>query len=206
LKVRVSERKENDMKTDAINLDFSSIETVGDGYVKTALLNEKEWKTNLWKYDFRSLVRDVPAGRASIHECSNDRFIVKIEVQPSIERADIEKSAFFDTLSEAAEFAESFVWEIKEQGGFKWYRIDDRDEYRSWIAVVGEGNTAVLSCYGNNEFHIKRNFWPRSGESYEINASRYDSGDDKHAVRTFEEAAAIAIILPSFLAVLVLVK
>lgn len=194
------------MKTDSINLDFSSIEITGDGYTKTALLNDKEWKPNLWEYDFRSLVRDVPAGRAKIHESSNNRFMVKIEVQPSVERASIENATFFETLSEAAEFAESFVWEIKEQGGYKWYQIDIRDEYRSWIAVVGEGNTAVLSCYGNNEFHIKRNFWPRSGESYEINASRYDSGENKHAVRTFEEAAAIAIALPSFLAVLGSVK
>ncbi|NNM68364.1 MAG: hypothetical protein HKM00_00045 [Gallionella sp.] len=190
------------MKADAINLDFSSIEVTGDGYIKTALLNGVEWKTFMWEYDFRSLIRDVPAGGARISECSNDRFMVKIEVQPSSERAAIEKCAFFDTLNKAAEFAESFVWEIKEQGGYKWYQIDNRDEYRSWIAVVGEGNTAVLSCYGNNEFHIKRNFWPRPGESYEINASRYDSCENKHAVRTFEEAAAIAITLPSFLAVL----
>jgi len=202
LKVQVSERKESDMKTDAINLDFSSIEIVGDGYIKTALLNGVEWKTSMWEYDFRYLTRDVPAGRARIHESSNDRFMVKIEVQPCIERTSIENATFFDTLSEAAEFAESFVWEIKEQGGYKWYQIDNRDACRSWIAVVGEGNTAVLSCYGNNEFHIKRNFWPRLGESYEINASRYDSGENKHAVRTFEEAAAIAITVPSFLAVL----
>lgn len=190
------------MNTDARDLDFSSIEITGDGYIKTVLLNGKEWTTSMWEYDFRSLTRDVPAGRAKIHESSNDRFMVKIEVQPSIERAYIENATFFETLREAAEFAETFVWEIKEQGGYKWYQTSDRDEYRSWIAVVGEGNTAVLSCYGNNEFHIKRNFWPRPGESYEINASHYDSGENKHAVRTFEEAAAIAITLPSFLAVL----
>lgn len=190
------------MKTDAISLGFSSIEITGDGYVKTALLNGKEWNTSLWEYDCRSLTRDVPAGRANIRECHDDRFTVNIEAQHSKERATIEKCAVVDTLNKASEFAESFVWEIKEQGGYKWYQIDNRDEYRSWIAVLGDGNTAVLSCYGNNEFHIKRNFWPRFGESYEINVSRYDSGENKHAVRTFAEAAAIAITAPSFLAVL----
>lgn len=182
-------------------LNFDTIELTGDGYAKITQLNGNEWKTYLWGYSSRGLRRNVLGGEASISESSNGKFMVQIEVQPCVARARLEKT-FWGTLLEAVEFAETFTWEIKEHAGYRWYKTSDRTETCSWVAVIGEGNTASLFCGGDGEYYMKRNISPRSGECYEICANRYDSSDSKHAVRTFEEAAAIVIALPSFLSVL----
>jgi len=68
--------------------------------------------------------------------------------------------------------------------------------------VLGEGDTVELSCDNDGDYHMKRKISLCYGMSYEMSATRYDTGDGKYAVRTFAEAAAIAITLPSFLAVL----
>lgn len=182
-------------------LTFAMLELAGDGYNKIALINGKEWETYLWGYgSSRTLTRDVPAGEAAINESSNNKFRVEIKVRPCL-RACVAK-VFFGTLLECADFAESFAWEIKEHAGHRWYLVCEGIEYNSWVAVLGDGDVATLSQNKDGEFYIKRNISPRSGESYEFNAVRYDSGDSNHAVRIFGEAAAIAITLPSFVSVL----
>ncbi len=54
---------------------------------------------------------------------------------------------------------------------------------------------AYLSCDKDGEYHMKRNIRLRIGENYEMAA--------KLGVRTFAEAAAFAISLPSILGVFV---
>jgi hypothetical protein len=96
-----------------------------------------------------------------------------------------------------------FAWEIKEHGGVKWYKTLSREDgYATWEAVLGEGDKVKLSCNKDGEYGMKREISLCYGHSYEMSSLRYDSGDNKHAVTTFAEAAAIAITLPSFLAVL----
>ena len=183
-------------------LTFSTLEVTGDGYNKIALLNGKEWETSLWDYSSsRRLERSVPGGEATISESTDGKFRVGIEMRPHVARARVEK-AFFGTLLECADFAEAFSWVIKEHAGYRWHRMREDIEYISWVAVVGVGDVVTLSLNKDGEFYIKRNISPRAGESYEFTALRYDSDDNKHAVRTFEEAAAIAIHLPSFLSML----
>lgn len=188
---------------DTCGLEFTG-DCVGFGEGKPGIKNV--WTRTWWdSVGLRCLRRNVPAGLAKIRECrgTGGNFMLEINLQPEVERLEIQSTLFFETLLAAAEAAEVFVWEIKEQGGYKWYQTTCREDYAVWYAVVGEGDKAHVSCHKkNNEYHMKREISPRSGEWYEISAHRHDCGEDKHAVTTFAEAAAIAITLPAFLAVL----
>lgn len=166
---------------------------------------EKVWTCKWWDMpSLRRLTRKVPAGWAEIIEClgTGGNFILKITVQPVISGRSVEITLFFDDVEAAAEAAEVFAWETKEHAGVRWYQTTGRDDYKVWQAVLSENDVARLCCGEDGEYHMVRNISLRSGESYEMSATRYDSHDGKHAVRTFAEAAAIAITLPSFLAVL----
>lgn len=191
---------------DKPNFDTCGLEFTGDTVVIGVTDGvENVWIRTWWDTNFsRVLRRNVPAGLAEISECrgSGGNFTLKIKIQPEVERLEIEATLFFETLLAAAEAAEVFEWKIKEQGGYKWYQTTCRDNYSAWHAVVCVGDRAQVSCNKEGEYHMKREISPRSGEWYEISAHRHSYGDEKHAITTFAEAAAIAITLPSFLAVL----
>lgn len=192
--------------TDKQNFATSGLELTGDKYKEVVQIGGREWAARHWDLDsLRCLERTVPAGFAEIRECSGSggNFYLQIKVQPSIKRVALSVTMFFETSLAAAEAAEAFTWVIKEHGGVKWYQtISREDGFAEWKAALGEGDTVELYCDKDGEFHMKRNINVCHGVSYEMTAHRYDIGDDKHAVRTFAEAAAIAITLPSFLAVL----
>jgi|APCry1669193181_1035450.scaffolds.fasta_scaffold09547_2 hypothetical protein len=188
------------------NFLTTGLELTGDRYNKVAQIDGREWVTKYWDTDsLRRLERTVSAGLAEISEChgTDGNFWLKMTVQPEVARAELSRIMFFENLLAAAETAEVFAWEVKEHGGVKWYRTDSREDgYTKWEAVLGEGDTVELYCDKGGDFHMKRDICICYGVSYEMTARRYDNGDSKHAVRTFAEAAAIAITLPSFLAVL----
>lgn len=192
--------------TDKQNFATSGLELTGDKYKEVVQIGGREWAAKHWDHDYlRRLERTIPAGIAEIHECggSGGNFYLKITVQPLPKRAALSVMMFFETPLAAAEAAEAFTWVIKEHGGVKWYQTASREDgFTEWKAVLGEGDTVELYCDKDGEFRMKRTINVRHGVSYEMSAHRYDNGDDKHAVRTFAEAAAIAITLPSFLAVL----
>ena len=79
---------------------------------------------------------------------------------------------------------------ILEHEGYRWHQTQCRnDGFCEWTAVIEEGDMAYLSCDKDGEFHMKRNIRLRIGENYEMVA--------KLGVRTFAEAAAFAISLPT---------
>jgi hypothetical protein len=181
--------------------DFETLEFNGD----LAIIKGKVWERGYtWDRHLRRLTRNVPAGVAELQECQSTagNFMLKIAVMPSVARAEIEKCQYFDTVEAAAEAAEAFAWEIKVHGGFKWYQTACRADYKAWTAVLGKGDKAILSCNSGGEYHMKRDLSIQYGMSYEFTATRYDSGDSKLAVRSFAEAVAIAITLPTFMSAL----
>lgn len=181
--------------------NFETLEVTGD-FVSFA---EKVWTCHWWDIPtLRRLSRKVSAGVAKITEClgTGGNFMLKITMRPEIASGGVEITLFFDDVEAAAEAAEVFAWETKEHAGVRWYQTTCRDDLNVWKAVLSERDVASLSCGKDGEYYMVRNISLRPGESYEMSANRYDFDNDKHAVRTFEEAAAIAITLPSFLAVL----
>jgi hypothetical protein len=187
------------------NFSTSGLVIIDDGYNKSVQIHDREWKAKFWGTDsLRRLESTVLAGVAEISEClgTGGNFKLEIKAQPEVARAKISKTMYFEYSLDAAEAAESFAWEIKEHGGYKWYLTTRRDDYAVWHAVVGEGDIAIVSSNKDGEFYMKREIAPRDSEWYEITAHRHSLGEDKHAITTFSEAAAIAITLPSFLAVL----
>lgn len=188
------------MNETLIKPSFDTLEFVGY-FVK---LSGNDWARSQWTWDIRPcLSRVVSAGLAEITESKGDgSFMLKITAQPDVARAYIDTALFFDTVEAAAEAAEIFTWEVKELGGVKWHKTIQREDYSAWGAILGEGDKVSLSCNKDGEYHMNRNISPCRGKSYEMSALLYDSGDNKHAVRTFAEAAAIAITLPMFLSVL----
>lgn len=188
------------------NFAASGLELSGERYKEVVQIDGREWAAKFWEHDsLRRLERTVSAGLAEIHESSGTgvNFRLEVTVQPEVKRAALSKMMFFETLLDAAEAAESFTWKIKEHGGVRWYETASRDDgFTQWEAVLGEGDKAELYSNKDGEFNMKRDINVCHGVSYEMKACRYDNGDDKHAVRTFAEAAAIAITLSSFLAVL----
>lgn len=189
------------MTTAQTDLTFSSLTPSGDGWCRIVEINGTEWQTLFWDdCSLRQLQRTVPSGQATIRENQGGSFYLKIELAGLV-RANIERSENFDNLHSAVAAAESFTWETKEHAGITWYATHQQQ----WAAYLGEGDKAEIGRYSSGRegtYYMKREISPRNGESYEMRAVRYDYGDDKHAVKTFEEAAAIVVTLPSFLAVL----
>jgi len=199
---------ERNMSESISKPDFktSGLELTGDRYKKIVQIGGREWAAKYWDTDsLRQLERTVSAGLAEIKECqgTGGNFWLKMTVQPEVARAELSRIMFFENLLAAAEAAQEFAWEVKEQGGVKWYQTDSHEDgYTKWEAMLGEGDTVELYCDKDGDFHMKRDISICYGVSYEMTARRYDNGDSKHAVRTFAEAAAIVITIPSFLAVL----
>ncbi|MDD5056566.1 MAG: hypothetical protein PHQ60_02235 [Sideroxydans sp.] len=192
-----------DAVTEKPTFKTSGLEFTGEC---TSFTDGLVWTRSLWDFDHsRCLQRDVSAGKASIKECggSGGNFMLNMRVLPDVPRADMEATLFFETARAAAEAAEAFAWTTKDHAGVMWYQTNCSDDgYTVWQAVLGEGDKVTLSHDKDGEYRMKRNISVCYGMSYEMSATRYDAGDTKLAVRTFEEAAAIAITLPSFLAIL----
>ena len=178
-------------------LTFDNIPDDGRG---VAMLNGQPWRKVLWEYgDIRRLERDVTAGSAQITQSrSTGKIWLRLAAPEAFQRATIEKSLTFDNLLAALEVAEAFQWDVRELAGAKWYETG----VGSWTTVLGDGDVATVIKYEDGTFGMKRQIRPRDGESYEISASRYKSAESDHSVRSFNEAAAIAITLPAYLTVL----
>lgn len=193
-------------KVDAAITELKSLNFVGDGYYKTTVLNGREWGSFLFSDDSApELNREVKAGSARLCVChgTGGNFMVKLSTAGNARR--IETTLFFDTLLAAVDAAESYEWVTRDHAGLVWYQTSTPGaDYENWQAMLGVGDFAEISCRVDEErWFMKRVISPRAGESYEISANRWDNGEDnKHAVKTFAEAAAIAITLPSFLSVL----
>lgn len=192
------------MKDNTIPPAFAALEFVGEGGNKTTVLSGAEWKQHLWGC-INHLERAVPAGHAELSCAYNgEGFNLKIRLMPDTERANIECNLEFQTLDESAEAAETFTWQTREQGGHTWYQTrSSENSYEVWKTVMGEGDIAEVSTdKKEGRFNMERDISLCWGNSFTLRNSRYDNGDNKQAVRTFAEAAAIAVTMPSFLAVL----
>jgi len=124
----------------------------------------------------------------------------RIQKQPGAAKECMGMSRLCDTLLAQAVLVKEFAWDITEHGGYKWYQTQCRaDGFRAWAAVIGECDIAYLSCDKYGDFNVKRNFCIRFGESFEMVEIHNTSGDTRCGLRTFAEAAAFAIRLPSIL-------
>lgn len=86
--------------------------------------------------------------------------------------------------------------------GIRWYfTAHAYTQYVSWETILKDGDKATVWHSGDGCWGMRRSLSPRAGENYTITANRY-GGDNDMQVTRFEEAAAIALSLPSFLAVL----
>lgn len=183
-------------------LTFDTLKPTVEGYKKTVHLGGKPWGVLWWEESFRRLYRDVQAGRAEVQESGQGRGFTLEIVSPSAARTSIKCRHKYPTLESAVTAAEVFFWDVRNHAGVSWYAT--REDH--WIAVLGEGDSAEIFQVGDEKrFVIKRSISPRWGEAYEISVSRYDrDGDEgtKLAVTTFEEAAAIALTLPTYLSAL----
>ena len=180
---------------------FSTLELTGPHWKSSTELNGQPWDAWSWDSPYsRQLQRVVSAGVATIRERTDGKYAVEINL-PDVVRAQIAHLAIFDSLRSAAEGAETFAWETIEHAGKSWYVTGDRQ----WTCYLGEGDIAVVSQYSSGDgvtFYMKRQISPRPGVSYEMTANHYDVTDHNHAVRTFAEAAAIALTMPAYLSVL----
>lgn len=183
------------MNTDTDKLRFATLSGDGNGFI---VLNGRQWRMRFWDSDsLRTLVSDVPAGKAEIFELRDGKFRLGLSI-PGFTRAAIERNESFDDLAAAANAADVFEWQTKVLAGFTWYSTREG----TWLAVLGDGDTAVVTQFDDGHYHMQRRLSPRDGESYEISASRWESGDSDLRVKTFAEAAAIVVTLPAFLSIL----
>ncbi|MDN7533952.1 hypothetical protein [Burkholderia orbicola] len=160
------------------------------------LLNGQPWEMTWWDSPLlRHLSRVVPGGAAQIKEWQSGRFGLEV-VHPELTRVGERHHQTFDTLGAAAEAAERFEWQTREHAGLIWYAVDA--DSRQWVAVLSDVDHAVVHQFDDGRYSMKRWLSPRAGETYEISASRHPSGDADISVRTFAEAAAIALTLPTF--------
>ncbi|WP_321883852.1 hypothetical protein [Burkholderia cepacia] len=177
--------------------------TAGTGYLgcPVTLINGNAWEMIWWDSpSVRNLRREVPSGQAQISEWRDGRFVLTF-VDPKLKKVGVtHRGQTLETLAAAAAAAENFAWETREHGGLTWYAIDP--DGREWVAVLSDTDHAVVHQYDDGRYSMKRILSPRAGETYEIAASRYPSVDTDISVRTFAEAAAIALTLPTFVGML----
>ncbi|WP_175896356.1 hypothetical protein [Burkholderia cepacia] len=184
-------------------LTFASLkaEPGATPHLAVTLLNGQPWEMTWWDSPtLRHLSRDVPGGMAQIKEWRDGRFALEV-AHPELTRVgERHRGQTFDTLVAAAEAAERFEWQTREHAGLTWYAVDA--DSRQWVAVLSDVDHAVVHQFDDGRYSMKRWLSPRAGETYEISASRYQSGDADMSVRTFAEAAAIALTLPTFVGML----
>ncbi|MCW3632812.1 hypothetical protein [Burkholderia cenocepacia] len=165
------------------------------------LINGQPWEMAWWHTSsLRCLARAVPSGSAHITETRTGKFGIELSRLEFDWVGVRHRGQMFDTLAAAAAAAESFAWQTREHAGLTWYAIDT--DSREWVAVLSETDHAVVNHYDNDTYAMKRVLTPRDGESYEISANRYRVADVDPSVRTFAEAAAIALTLPTFVGML----
>ncbi|MCO8402765.1 hypothetical protein ABEG10_38275 (plasmid) [Burkholderia cenocepacia] len=175
----------------------------GTGYLGSpvTLINGHAWEMIWWDSpSLRHLRREVPAGEAQISEWRDGRFGLT-HVHPKLQHAELRHSGrTYDTLAAAAAAGESFAWQTREHAGLTWYAIDP--DARLWVAELSDADHAVVHQHDDGRYSMKRRLSPRAGETYEISASRRQSADADISVKTFAEAAAIALTLPTFVGML----
>jgi len=184
----------------ANSLDFNSLAVPAeDSWRHTVEIAGHVWAPKFWDSpSIRNLVREVPAGHAEIYERGDGKFRLQIYLGGAGGR-NVSKTLIFADLNEASREAEAFQWEMLDHAGYRWYSTGSD----SWTAIVSERDTAVIWKSQHVEsFQVKRNISPRPGVNFELSATYSDAGDTKESIRSFAEAAAIAITLPSFLSVL----
>ncbi|WP_175924558.1 hypothetical protein [Burkholderia latens] len=168
----------------------------GTGYLGSpvTLINGHAREMIWWDTpSLRHLRREVPAGEAQISEWRDGRFGLA-HLHPKLKKLGVShRGETFDTLAAAAAAAESFAWQTREHAGLTWYAIDS--DGHEWVAVLSDTDHAVVHQHGDGRYSMKRLLSPRAGETYEISASRHQSGDADISVKTFAEAAAIALTL-----------
>ncbi|QVN18946.1 hypothetical protein [Burkholderia pyrrocinia] len=161
---------------------------------------------NAWFFDtpsLRRLTRDVTAGKADIREWSrpvgNGGFHLTV-THPRCSH--VKRSSRHESLADAAVAAEAFRWEIREHADLTWY-VEHLSVSSTWTAILADDeqsvrDVVVVSKTFDGIYNVSRKVSPRSGASYEVSFSHY--GDQ--AVRSFEEAVAIVLTLPTFVATL----
>lgn len=180
-------------------LSFASLSVkAGSAWNTPVELAGQQWRAVFWESPLiRKLVRSAPAGEAEINERGDGQYLVAIRL-PGARHTGLAKTFVQADLLEAARMVEAFQWEFIEHAGHRWYLTGDR----AWTAVLGDGDSATVWQSTDQTFFVKRNLSPRKGVHYEMTATFTDVGEAQVAIRTFAEAAAIAVTLPTFLAVL----
>lgn len=177
---------------------FAVLNITGNGYSRRTELNNVEWSVNDYAGSIR-LNREVPGGKAEIWGVRDGDEKIGLSITLSnVARVHLTRTEYFADICSAAAAADSFVWKTIEHAGQLWYEVGERH----WMAVLGEGHEAEIYQYGKgDDFSMSLKICPAYGESYEIKATRYDA-DHSRAVRTFEEAAAIVLTLPTYITTL----
>lgn len=177
-------------------LTFDTLTPSGDGNIRPVEIDGHVWEATFWGYSFRNLRRELPAGCAQVMEC-NQGFRLEVNL-PCEARTPIKYSLQYQTLEAAVAAAGTFSWDVRDHAGVSWYQTGAS----CWGAILGDGDYAEV-IQNDHGFVIRRRISPRWGESYEIFVNRYDCADSTNmAVKTFEEAVAIALTLPSYLSAL----
>jgi hypothetical protein len=178
-------------------LDFSTLEFVSDNGRKTTTIGGIEWEQWFWDIPFmRCLRARVQAGIAQIKD-NKEYFFV--EISKELVRCEINMWIKQSTLAEAVEFTKNYSWEVKEHAELDWHKTRDDDDLITYRAVIGDGDLVEVDYWKrDNRFSVARKIRPNGNEFFELKADR--SGE--FAITSFAEAAAIAITLPQFLAVL----
>ncbi len=198
-------------KAPALTFDTLLLEKPGAGEAwSTVTISGNVWNARYFDSAFqfmnRELTRKVSGGNATITAVSNDEVkgywltIIPLECEERYE-GDLKHGSRFPTLAEAVDAAEHFEWAITDHAGVRWFQTTDTE----WVAALDKGDRAIITRSSTNDgtFHVSRKVSPREGELYEIRVNFYDTSESKRAVKTFSEAAAIALTLPMYLANLV---
>jgi hypothetical protein len=168
------------------------------------LVNGAEWTFHQWHTGDEPpyLSRRAAGGNAAVHAVREGGFRLHMQARP-YERCLIESSSTHDSLEAAAAAAESFQWKTVEHVGRTWY-VTERPSSTDWTTCLGPGQMAKITRHakhGDGGFSPSREITPQHGETYEINCLFYRSGDSGgRFLSSFEEAAAVALTLPVFVA------
>lgn len=182
-------------------LCFDNLNPQGSGFQQPVTILGEEWFC-CWfdNKNLRYIARGNEIGRFAIKEAADGKYLLNIVYLSGFERVSIEFSQWFETLEDAIQFSGTFHWEKHECGGREWIKLGD-GLYPRWVTVFGHGDLGVILGRGG-DYSMKRELCPRFGESYEISCTRYKSGENDMAVRTFNEAAAIVMTMPTYLSAL----
>lgn len=168
-------------------------------------LNGAEWK--VYEPSYRpgqpELSRDVAAGRAKITrtERAEKPFCLQVSMA-GWERVTLDAVSWHDDLAGAAAAAEAHQWQAVEHLGRTWY-YEERGYQATWLCYFGPGHSVAVTRMKESEdgFSVEHELSPRWGETYVVTCRRYASGGAP-IIATFEEAAAVAMTLPLYVAAL----